>query len=388
MTNKWVAAGLLSALVVLGLAGPAQAGKLSWLDDVIREVIAETRAGSKSLLRTGEGAKVELRTAGRLFAGHDAEEGLEQLVKRSDELARAGRRIDRPTEALLQTRITRLLEHDPQALRSFAALEPAEKRLVVEMGEAARRLAERYPEQAETMVRQLGPEGLTAVRVFGDDVAEVMVKEGSESLNVLRKTGKGGWSFFVHQVLPHKKKLLAAGVLAAFLADPDKFVDYAGQATEFAAREFARAGITLASAAGNGVAQGIESSIGQTFAAHGLDRPVFRYLGMALAGLVAIGSLFVIVGIPVRVMLRPLTWPVRLVAGMSPDRNAGLGRQLRSGVIAVPCEGASKLDASPTLLPRTGTRAPVIIVEVNSGERPLRVRDQIAAYLRGKRICR
>ena len=317
MTNKRVAAGLLSALVVLGLSGPAQAGKLSWLDDVIREVIAETRAGSKSLLRTGEGAKVELRTAGRLFAGHDAEEGLEQLVKRSDELARAGRRIDRPTEALLQTRITRLLEHDPQALRSFAALEPAEKRVVVEMGEAARRLAERYPEQAETMVRQLGPEGLTAVRVFGDDVAEVMVKEGSESLNVLRKTGKGGWSFFVNQVLPHKKKLLAAGVLAAFLADPDKFVDYAGQATEFAAREFARAGITLASAAGNGVAQGLEASIGQTLAAHGLDQPVFRYFGMAIASLVAIGSLFVIVGIPVRVMLRPLTWPIRAFVGRS-----------------------------------------------------------------------
>ena len=67
------------------------------------------------------------------------------------------------------------------------------------------------PQEAETMVRRLGPEGLTAVRVFGDDVAEVMVKEGPESLNVLRKTGKGGWSFFTQQVLPHKKKLAAAG---------------------------------------------------------------------------------------------------------------------------------------------------------------------------------
>ena len=46
------------------------------------------------------------------------------------------------------------------------------------------------------MVRRLGPEGLTAVRVFGDDVAEVLVKEGPESLGVLRKAGRGGWSFF------------------------------------------------------------------------------------------------------------------------------------------------------------------------------------------------
>src|SRR5271166_3528968 len=284
------AGSTLVALVVLGFAGPAQAGKLSWLDDVVREVIAETRASSKSLVRGGEGAKGELRTAGRLFTSHDAEEGLEQFIKRSDEVARAGRRIDHPTEALLQGRISRLLEHDSPALRSFAAPEPAEK-----------------------MVRQLGPEGLTAVRVFGDDVAEVMVKEGPESLNVLRKTGKGGWSFFTHQVLPHKKKLAAAGVLAAFLVDPDKFVDYAGQATEFAAREFAKAGITLASAAGNGAAQGLESSIGQALAAHGLDRPVFRYVGMALASLVALGSLFVIVGLPVRLMLRPFGWAVAIM---------------------------------------------------------------------------
>ena len=92
------------------------------------------------------------------------------------------------------------------------------------------------------MVRQLGPEGLTAVRVFGDDVAEVLAKEGSQSLGVLRKTGRGGWSFFTNQVLPHKKKLAAAGILAAFLANPEKFVDYTGQATEFAVREFAKAG--------------------------------------------------------------------------------------------------------------------------------------------------
>ncbi|MGZ3433007.1 MAG: hypothetical protein ACXWN0_14960, partial [Isosphaeraceae bacterium] len=196
--------------------------------------------------------------------------------------------------------------------------------LVVEMGETAQRLARRYPGQAEGMIRTLGTEGLSAVRVFGDDVAEVMVKEGPESLNVLRKTGKGGWSFFTHQVLPHKKKLAAAGVLAAFLVDPDKFVDYAGQATEFAAREFAKAGITLASAAGNGAAQGLESSIGQALAAHGLDRPVFRYFGMALASLVAVGSLFVIVGIPVRLMLRPFTWPFRLLSGMSPNRRPGV----------------------------------------------------------------
>jgi hypothetical protein len=317
---------ILVIFALLALAGPARAGKLSWLDDVVREVMAETRAGGKSLARGGggEAARAELRGAGRLFVRHDAEEGLEQLVRRSDELARAGRRIEHPSEALLQSRFSRLLGNDPQALRSFSALEPAEKRLVVEMGETARRLAQRYPQEAETMVRRLGPEGLTAVRVFGDDVAEVMVKEGPESLNVLRKTGKGGWSFFTQHVLPHKKKLAAAGVLAAFLANPDKFVDYAGQATEFAAREFARAGINLATAVGGGAARGLESSIGEALAAHGLDLPAFRYLGMALAGLVIVASLFVIVGLPVRWILRPLTWPFRLILSKQPNHQGSL----------------------------------------------------------------
>ena len=125
------------------------------------------------------------------------------------------------------------MRQDPQALRTFTALAPAEKRLVVELGETAQLLARRYPAEAETMVRRLGPEGLTAVRVYGDDVAEVLAKEGTESIGVLRRSGRAGWSFFTSQVLPHKKKLLAAGVLAAFLANPEKFVDYAGRATEY-----------------------------------------------------------------------------------------------------------------------------------------------------------
>ena len=236
-------------------------------------------------------------------------------MRRSDELARAGRRVEQPSEALLQARFTRLLKQDPHNLRVFEGLKPAEKRLVVELGETAQVLARRYPREAETVVRRLGPEGLTAVRVFGDDVAEVLVKEGPESLSVLRKTGRGGWSFFTKQVLPHKKKLAAAGVLTAFMVNPEKFVDYAGQATEFAVREFARAGIQIASAVGGGAARGIETSIGQTLAAYGLDFPAFRYLGMGIAGVVVLFSILVIVGLPIRWMFRPFGLAMRLVMG-------------------------------------------------------------------------
>ncbi len=182
---------------------------------------------------------------------------------------------------------------------------------MVELGETAQLLARRYPAEAETMVRRLGPEGLTAVRVYGDDVAEVLAKEGTESISVLRRSGRAGWSFFTSQVLPHKKKLLAAGVLAAFLVNPEKFVDYAGRATEYAVQEFAKVGIQLASSVTGGAMRGLEKSIGQALSAYGLNVPVFRYLGMGLAALVVVLSLLVIVGMPVRWLFRPIGWTLR-----------------------------------------------------------------------------
>ena len=317
------------ALFMLGHPGVAQAGKLSWLDDVVHEVILETRAGGKRLIRGGDGARAEVRSAGRLFLSHNADETLEQLVRRSDELARrpAGRATGR---GALQARFSRLLKQDPQALRVFEALEPAEKRLVVELGETAQVLARRFPREAETMVRQLGPEGLSAVRVFGDDVAQVLAREGPESLSVLRKAGRGGWSFFTRHVLPNKKKLAAAGVLAAFLVNPEKFVDYAGQATEFAVREFARAGIQLASAVGGGAARGLETSIGRTLAAYGLDNALFRSIGLGMAGLVAVISLMVLIGVPVRwifqpfgIIIRPFGLIFQRMTGRLLQRGAG-----------------------------------------------------------------
>jgi hypothetical protein len=300
----------------------AWAGKLSWLDEVVQEVIVEAKAGSKQLVRGSDGARTEIRGAGRLFLSRETDEELEHLVRRSDEVARAGRRLEQPSEALLQARFSRLLKHDPQTLRTFAALKPAEKRLVVELGETAQRLARRYPAEAESMIRRLGPEGMTAVRVFGDDVAEVLVKEGPESLGVLRKAGRGGWSFFTNSVLPHKKKLAAAGVLAAFLANPEKFVDYAGQATEFAVREFAKAGVQLVSSVGGGAARGLEHSIGQALAVYGLDFAVLRYLGMGLAGLIVALSFLVIIGLPIRWMFRPFFWPIRWLVHLAHSQRA------------------------------------------------------------------
>lgn len=318
-----VAAALGLGLLLAGAATPARAGKLSWLDEIVREVIREAEAGGKAAARGagGDGATAALRGSRRLFA-READEGLEVLVKRSDDFARAGRRAETASEAVLQKRFTRLIPHDPENARAFAALAPAEKRLVVEMGETAQRLARRYPGRAEAMVQALGTEGMTAVRVFGDDVAEVVVKEGPASLGVLRKTGRGGWAFFTGQVLPHKKKLVAAGVLAAFLANPDRFVDYAGRATEYAVREFARAGVQIAGAVGGGAAKGLEASLGEALSRYGLNSAATRYLGMALAGAVVVLAALVVLGLPIRWALAPVTWPLRLLFGRKAARAA------------------------------------------------------------------
>jgi hypothetical protein len=165
-------------------------------------------------------------------------------------------------------------------------------------------LARRYPGQAETMVRQLGVDGMTAVRAYGDDVAQVIVREGPESVNVLRKTGRAGWSFFTDKVLPNKGKLAAAGVLGLFLANPEKFVDTAGNVTQYAVEQFAKAGIQLAGAIGGGAAEGLGKAISDSL---GINAGLGRALGIAAAVLVAIVALMVLLGLP----LRALTWPFR-----------------------------------------------------------------------------
>ncbi|WZO98349.1 hypothetical protein EP7_005410 [Isosphaeraceae bacterium EP7] len=304
--SQLLVASLLISLVPIGTA---QAGKVGWLDDVVQEVVREAKAGGRVAARGGDGATASTKAAGRLFAG-EAGESLESLARRHDDIARFGRSAEPASDVLMQTRFARLLKPEPEMVRTFAALSPAERRLVVEVGEAAQRLALRYPGQADTMIRALGTEGLSAVRVYGDDVAEVIVKEGPGSVDVLRKTGRGGWKFFTETVLPNKGKLAAAGVLAAFLAAPDKFVDTAGRVTEYAVAEFAKAGLSLGGAA----TRGLESAVGSTLAAYGLNFAAARYLGMGLAGCVIVLATMVLIGLPVAWALRPFTGLARLAS--------------------------------------------------------------------------
>ncbi len=298
----WMALALAG---LLALPLQARAGKLSWLDDVVQEVIVEARASGKAAAgQADSAARSGVRSTTRLFAG-EGDDALEALAKRHESLARLGGKVDDVSEAVLESRFSRMVKPDPDMARTFRSLAPAEKKLVVEMGEAAGRLASRYPGQAETLVRKLGTEGLSAVRVYGDDVAEVLAEEGPQAIGILKKTGRNGWDFFTSKVLPNKKKLAAAGVLTLFLADPDKFVDTAGQFTQYAAEQFAKAGIQLVSSVGSGAMKGLESSIGTVLEGYGLNFGLVRYAGMAGAMAVIAAALLVILGLPVRLMFSP-----------------------------------------------------------------------------------
>lgn len=297
------------ALLVV-IAPHARAGQLGWLDEVVQQAIREADTGGRALAR---GEARSARTVGKLFL-EESEASLETLARRSDNLARVAGRAEAPTEAALRLRFQRMVKPDESFAKTFEALAPAEKRLVVEMGEAAQTLARRFPGQAEPLIRKLGVEGLAAVRLYGDDVAEVIVKEGPDSLNILRKTGRGGWNFFTTQVLPHKKKLVAAGVFAAFLANPRQFVDTAGNATQFAVEQFAKAGVQLAGALGGGAARGLDRAVGGALASLGLDHPVLRWALVSAAILTAAAAFLVMIGLPVRILTAPLRWPLRLMA--------------------------------------------------------------------------
>jgi hypothetical protein len=315
---SWPMLAVLAALGTLAPLATARAGKLSWLDEVVQQAVKEAEAGGRGAVRIEQRAGA--RAAGRLLV-READESLEAVARRSDDLARAAGRLDAPAETALRTRFARVVGADAEMVRTFDALRPAEKRLVVEMGETAQRLARRYPGQAEPMIRRLGVEGMSAVRVYGDDVAEVIAREGPESIGVLRKTGRAGWAFFNEKVLPNKGKLAAAGVLGLFLANPEQFVDTAGRATQYAVEQFAKAGINLAGAVAGGAARGLENALGAKLARYGLDSEFARKAGMLGAGLVAAGALLVLLGLPIRLLLRPVTWPVKVVA-----RGLGLRR--------------------------------------------------------------
>ena len=295
----------LLSLLIISQFSSASAGSLSWLDNVIQ---ASVKQADPNLVNS-RSARLFARETGEL-----GDDSLGILARRSDELSTLARKADDPATGLVDARFERLIDGDESLARDFARLSPSEKKLAVQMGEAAQTLARRFPGKADTMIRNMGADGLSAVAVYGDEVAEVLAVEGPQAVNVLRKTGRPGWKFFTEKVLPNKQKLAAAGVLTAFMVAPEEFVDMAGQATQYAIGQFASAGIELATAVGGGAVAGLESAVGSWLESQGVNFAVVRYIGMFLAGWVVLSSSMVLIGMPARIATTPVRvvcWPFR-----------------------------------------------------------------------------
>src|SRR5262245_42754737 len=113
---------VLAGMLALITPAAAQAGgKLAWLDEVVQQAVREARQGGDSL------ALAEARSVGRLFV-READDSLETLARRADDLARAAGKLDDPAEAALRSRFGRVVGRDAELARTFSNLAPAEKR--------------------------------------------------------------------------------------------------------------------------------------------------------------------------------------------------------------------------------------------------------------------
>jgi hypothetical protein len=295
-------AWILAAFVTSALGAPAYAGKMTVLEGLVRAAMEEGRGELK--------AGTRIAAEARLMRG--GEEIFENAARQHEMLLRAAGRFAELDEPALAKRITQLsVRADSETVRTLAQMSGAERRFVVEAAETAGSLTRKFPNEAVEMVERLGPEGLSYARVYGDSVAEVVLKEGPESLGVIRKGGRGAWTFFNETVLPNKGKLAAAGVLAAFLASPDKFVDMAGRATDYAVREFARAGVQLASEVPGSVANGIHEGVDRVLDRWGMNYAPLRWSAVVVLIATACVAGLRIIGWPIRTLAWPVTFALR-----------------------------------------------------------------------------
>ena len=307
---------------MLAQPGVVQAGKLSWLDDLVQDVIVEAKAGGKGLVRGGDGARTEIPRAGRLFLTHDADEGLEHLVRR---VRRAGPR--RPSGRAAGRGPA------PGPVFSTAQARPADLAAPSRRSSRPRSgwssswarppsiLARRYPARSRDHGPPARPRRLDRRpglrRRRGRGPGQGRAREPRASC--ARRAAAVGRSS-PSRSCPTRRSWPPRACWPPSWPTPRSSSTTPARPPSSPSSEFAKAGIQLASAVAGGAARGLEARSASTLAAYGLDFPVLRYLGMGLAGLVVVLSLMVIVGLPIRWMFRPFGWGLPAIDRRTPHR--------------------------------------------------------------------
>jgi hypothetical protein len=273
-------------------AAPAQEGKL--LQEVVEQVARAEGRGVARQMAAREAMNLE-----RTIALQESEEAARILAQRLPSA------VD---EAGLLGRFGRLPGTNQALEAEFRLLPLAERRAVVELGESAQQIFRLYPpDEALALVQHLDAAGLAQARTYGDFVVdgahwlqsgEVLESLADRKLSAeeaaavaktlglrslpetipaekttqlwkaaVRKSGEGVGRFWREYIVPHKGKWLAAGLLASYLAMPEKFHDALGNLTEYGTRKLTELGASVALGAGRGVVNGPIDAIKKHYAA-------------------------------------------------------------------------------------------------------------------------
>lgn len=198
------------------------------------------------------------------------------ISRQADDIAQgAARQGDEVAEAAVRSAARSLRQTDEVLFRQIDSLPAPEKAVALRVYHGADILGRQVgdSQRAARIIEQAGPEGLEQIARYGDDLAvDFQQIDGAVMSRTLRvpgeksaihlftenvaAAGSGTLHFWRSYIGPNWKKIAGGGLIAAFIYDPEKFVDVAGNATEHAAQEFGRLGVEVVIGGGTGFIKG------------------------------------------------------------------------------------------------------------------------------------
>ena len=209
---------------------------------------ADARAGRyddllEALLRKPLRAADSLPVDGPLLRRIDASTFTSSMKRSDEELLRQFDRLEGVNDEFRKT---------------FSKLSNTEQNAIVDLVSAGQRVSRgRTALESVNLIRKLDGDGLIQGRTYGDFVYEGVDRMGPQYKSVVAKMGEGAGVFFHKVIDPHWGKWAAAGLTAAYLAQPDIFHDALGQLTEYAIQKLMEAGIRVGESASRGFQQAI-----------------------------------------------------------------------------------------------------------------------------------
>ena len=178
------------------------------------------------------------------------------LFRHSDDLPKLPTSVRALSDADAVKQFDRLEGADDALRRQFLTLSPTERAALLELAAAAQKVV-RHQDNAFSLLRKLDLDGLAQARTYGDFVVDGVRMMDAPYKSVVRKMGNGAAVFFERYLRPNYKSLLAAGLVATYLATPEKFHDELGKLTQWAAERFTKLGIEVAGAVPRGAWQAL-----------------------------------------------------------------------------------------------------------------------------------